>query len=150
MVQTPLRVLLVEDDPTVCRAAERYLTHRGHELVAIAGTCRHALADVRTFDCVLMDVDLPDGNGVDVARQLLERGTTNVVVFFSGTQDQDIRLAASELGTFVAKEAGLHALVKAMETAVVEVNEQALAANGDPVSSRDSEPRLQSGFRRTR
>ena len=66
---TGLRVLLVDDHPDTCAALERLLTLRGHRVTA-AHNMREALvtASHDSFDLLISDVGLPDGNGMDLLR----------------------------------------------------------------------------------
>jgi DNA-binding NarL/FixJ family response regulator len=64
------RTVLVVDDSAAFRATARVLlTARGYEVVGVAEDAASALAAARELrpDCVLLDVNLPDGDGVDVA-----------------------------------------------------------------------------------
>jgi signal transduction histidine kinase len=66
-----LRILLVDDHPDTCAALERLLTLRGHAVVA-AHNMRTALETAArdSFDLLISDVGLPDGNGMDLLRYL--------------------------------------------------------------------------------
>lgn len=68
---TGLRVLLVDDHPDTCAALERLLTLRGHQVTA-AHNMREALvtASHGSFDLLISDVGLPDGNGMDLLRTM--------------------------------------------------------------------------------
>jgi len=68
----PIRVLIVDDDPTFRRTIATVLTARGYEIAGEAGTladARLALARLRP-DAVLLDVNLPDGDGISFAADL--------------------------------------------------------------------------------
>ena len=67
-------VLLVDDDPAFRAIARRMLTSAGLRVIGEAGTvaaARAAAVDLRP-DTALVDVSLPDGNGVMLARVLTE------------------------------------------------------------------------------
>lgn len=142
-----LRLLMVDDDPVVLRAAERFFARRGHDLHG-AGSCAAARSVQGPFDGAVLDLDLGDGHGLDLATELLASGTVPLVVFYSGTSATDARVDASALGTFVSKASGLHALLNAVEASVREAREAALAAGceGSPLPRLD--PRMRSGPRR--
>ncbi|MBM4363388.1 MAG: hypothetical protein FJ104_11955 [Deltaproteobacteria bacterium] len=63
----------------------------------------------------MLDIDLPDGDGVTLAGALLASGRAPRVVFFSGTTDTDLRERAEALGPFVPKEQGYPALALALD-----------------------------------
>ena len=108
-----LRVLVVEDDPTVRRAVARALRHAGHEVV-VAERCDGARGLTQAVDVAVLDLELPDGTGVDFAGELLGLGTTSGVVFFSGAIDPLLLGRASRLGTVVTKGDDLSRLLEAV------------------------------------
>lgn len=68
-------VLLVDDSPLVTEALGILLVETGHR-VATAGSVREALAAARAErpDVLLLDLTLPDGDGLDVLRTLAAEG----------------------------------------------------------------------------
>lgn len=68
-------VLIVDDNPGFGRAAREMLTARGYEVVGHAMTAGEAVRECARLgpDAVLLDVRLPDGNGLTLAETL--RGT---------------------------------------------------------------------------
>jgi DNA-binding NarL/FixJ family response regulator len=63
-------VLVVDDSPAFRTSARMLLQARGYEVVGIAESVAAGLAKARELkpDCVLLDVNLPDGDGVSAAR----------------------------------------------------------------------------------
>ena len=63
----PLRILLVEDHADTQRILSRLLSRLGHE-VELASDVKDGLAHLQnaTFDCLLSDIGLPDGSGLDL------------------------------------------------------------------------------------
>jgi DNA-binding NarL/FixJ family response regulator len=75
------RTVLVVDDSAAFRTSARMLLEaRGYEVVGVASDVASGVAKARELqpDCVLMDVNLPDGDGVAAASQL--NGVTVVLV----------------------------------------------------------------------
>tara|TARA_B100001996_G_C18607947_1_gene572577 strand:- start:77 stop:463 length:387 start_codon:yes stop_codon:yes gene_type:complete len=70
MMQSP-PILLVEDNAIIQRITASDLEWRGHEVV-IAGTAAEALEELngQKFGLILMDVGLPDGNGLDISQTI--------------------------------------------------------------------------------
>jgi CheY-like chemotaxis protein len=77
----PLNILLVEDHPDVARMMEVLLTDLGHG-VRLAGSVREAADAARQgpTDLALTDYSLPDGNGMDVLRELRSAGVNKVIL----------------------------------------------------------------------
>jgi len=139
-----LRVLLVEDDPELARTVERSLAHYGHRTV-VAGSVAATTALTESFDCGILDIDLPDGNGVRLAETLLDRGQIGAVVFFSASSDSEVLADAREVGLFVAKTAGVRELERALAEAVSVAARQ--VAGSEPVTAHPRR-RSKSGTRR--
>jgi DNA-binding response OmpR family regulator len=139
-----LRVLLVEDDPELARTVERSLGHYGHRtVVASSVAATEALSE--SFDCGILDIDLPDGSGVRLAETLLDRGQIGAVVFFSASTDAEVLADAREIGSFVAKTAGVRELERALAEAVSVAARQ--VAGSEPVANHPRR-RTKSGTRR--
>ena len=66
-------VLLVEDDPAISEPLARALGREGYDVRAHA-TGGEALADTRGVDLVVLDLGLPDMDGLDVAREIRAAG----------------------------------------------------------------------------
>jgi two-component system, response regulator RegA len=105
MQSSAQRLLVVEDDVTVARALSRTLARRGFS-VAVARSCAAARALAQRFDVAVLDLDLPDGNGVDLASELISVGRVPSVVFFSGSSDAALLARARRVGTVVMKSNG--------------------------------------------
>ncbi len=73
-VQRALRLLLVEDDPTVAEVLAGLLQAQGHEVVhAMHGLAALSELENAPFDAALLDLDLPGVNGLDLARLIRAR-----------------------------------------------------------------------------
>ena len=139
-----LRVVLVEDDPELARTVERVLARYGH-VTTVASSVAAANALTGSFDCGILDIDLPDGNGVQLAAPMLDGGQVGVDVFYSASTDPSVMADASELGPFVAKSAGINELTRALGEAISEAARQ-VAGSGPPAAP--GPRRSKSGARR--
>ena len=101
-----MRVLLVEDDVRVAGALEAALRRRGYELLR-AGTAAEALA-APPVDLVLLDLGLPDGDGLDVCRELRRRGDVAIIAVTARAEERD-RIAGLRTGAddYVVKPFGI-------------------------------------------
>ncbi|MEX2540002.1 MAG: protein kinase [Actinomycetota bacterium] len=118
----PIRVLLVDDHVLVTQALSAVIDGEPDiEVVGCADTAEQgkALAKSLTPDVVLMDYELPDGDGVSAARGILaERPQTQIVMLTGATSDL-VLMAAIEAGCagFVPKEQAVEEVVAAVRSA---------------------------------
>jgi DNA-binding response OmpR family regulator len=125
-----LRVLLVEDDAVVLRALDRFFQHKGHHVVGVS-TVSAALEAGNGFDAAVLDVDLPDGSGVDLGRELITRQSVLAVIFYSGASREDVPLRASEIGPFVHKAESIYKLYRTVLETAEEARRAAVAAGAE-------------------
>lgn len=92
------RIVVVEDDETLRALLAFCLEQEGHKVMC-AGSAKemHAQLAAGDPDLVLLDLGLPDEDGLVVVRQLRARSATPVMVL-TGNQNQDVLVAALELG----------------------------------------------------
>jgi DNA-binding response OmpR family regulator len=108
-----LRALVVEDDPGIARSMARGLVGAGYE-VQVVGTGAQALAAARA-DVVLLDLGLPDMDGVEVCRGLRQRGDAAIIVVTARGEEGD-RVVALDEGAddYLVKPFGLAELLARM------------------------------------
>jgi DNA-binding response OmpR family regulator len=111
-----MRVLLVEDDLRVAAALESALRRRGYETQR-ASTAAEALA-APPVDLVLLDLGLPDRDGIEVCRELRRRGDVAIIAVTARSDERD-RVAGLRTGAddYVVKPFGLaelHARIEAV------------------------------------
>jgi DNA-binding response OmpR family regulator len=92
------KVLVVDDEPKIVQLARDYLEHAGFAVV-VAHDGKAALATARAHkpDLVVLDLGLPELDGLDVARML--RGESNVpIVMLTGRSEESDKLVGLEIG----------------------------------------------------
>jgi len=140
-----LRVILVEDDPELARTVERVLARYGHVTAVAPSIAAAERLGQQSFDCGILDIDLPDGSGVALATRMLDAGQVGAVVFYSASTDADVVAEAREIGPFVPKSAGTRELERALAEAVSCAARQ--VAGGGPTGAPGLR-RKKSGLRR--
>ncbi len=109
------RVLVVDDEPSFRRGVARLLRHEGAH-VEMAESGREAvdlLSGPHAFDLVVLDSDLPEGDGPSALRRLHQSGWRSVPVLgMSGHKNGEALLEAGA-GTFLAKPFTREALLRA-------------------------------------
>ena len=105
-----MRILLVEDDDSIAQPLTDGLRREGFT-VERAATGAEALA-AEPADLVLLDLRLPDIDGLDVCRQLRERSEMPIIVVTARGEESD-RVVGLELGAddYVVKPFGLRELI---------------------------------------
>jgi DNA-binding NarL/FixJ family response regulator len=101
-------LLVVDDDPTFRRLARRLLGAYGLEVVGEVGTVAEALpmAESTRPTGALVDVELPDGNGFELAAQLVLLPWRPQVIITSAQADSGFSKRAEQAGAaaFVLKD----------------------------------------------
>ncbi len=80
-------VLLVEDDPAISEPLARAFGREGYEVRA-HGTARGALNEVGAADLIVLDLGLPDMDGLDVAREIRSRGLDTPILILTARTDE--------------------------------------------------------------
>jgi two-component system, OmpR family, KDP operon response regulator KdpE len=114
------RVLAIDDDPQILRALRINLRVRGYEVdTAASGAQALAVAGVHPPDLVILDLGLPDMDGVQVIEGL--RGWTTVpIIVLSGRAESTDKVQALDAGAddYVTKPFGIDELLARMRAAV--------------------------------
>ncbi len=113
------RVFLVDDHEIVRRGiAELVDAERDLEVVGEAGDVRQALARIPATrpDVAVLDVRLPDGNGIDLCREILSREPSIVCLILTAYDDDEAVRSAVLAGAagYVVKDVRGQALVEAI------------------------------------
>ena len=97
----PVDILMVDDDRVDRLAIRRAIEQSGLAVIVDeAQEAKEAIAKVekRTYDCLLLDHDLPGTSGTELARQLRTRGNMTPIVLITGQQNEELLQAAVEAG----------------------------------------------------
>jgi len=132
----PLRVVIVDDHALLRMGTRQMLSgEEDIEVVAEAKDAAEALVavDATNPDIVLIDIRLPDRNGIEVARVIVEEHPTTRVIILSAYDDEDYVRAAMEAGVsgYLLKTMPGDELVRAVRAAAlgVMVLDSAMTAN---------------------
>jgi DNA-binding response OmpR family regulator len=108
---TPIHdLLLVEDDLLLARALQRALLARGIQARHVA-RCATAHALCGPYKVGVFDLDLPDGDGVELAQRLMRAGIVHHVVFYTACAHPSRLASAGAIGAVFAKSKQLGSLM---------------------------------------
>jgi len=113
----PKKILVVDDEPEVRQLMEHFLTERGYE-VRIAENGRLALAALDTFmaDVVLLDMHMPEMDGLETLKRLAVRSPSLPVIMVTVNDDVETTTYLLQMGAadYVPKPFNLDYLEQAI------------------------------------
>lgn len=121
-----MKVLIIEDDASLLEIIKRALLEE-HYVVELAEDYRTAIQKINdySYDCILLDIMLPDGSGMDVLKQLKKRGKKDSVIIISAKDSIEDKVLGLEIGAddYLSKPFHL-AELKARIRSVIRRNQQ--------------------------
>ena len=113
------RCILADDHPAIVDAVSRFLEEVEEvELVGRATDGGHALQLIQDLapDVAVLDIRMPEPNGIEIARRLSQARSETAVILYTGTGDRAVLLEALDAGArgFLLKEAPLEDLARAI------------------------------------
>jgi two-component system OmpR family response regulator len=121
-----MRILVVEDDPLISKALSRVLTKEGYAIdIANTGGSALELAAQHSYDAIVLDVVIPEPNGIEVCKTLRAMGTWSPVLMLTGLVGTGAKVEGLDAGAddYLAKPfappellARLRALIRRQST----------------------------------
>lgn len=94
-----MRLLLVEDEPEIQSFVKQSLIEAGYEVdTAADGSAAIQLASTQVYDGLIVDLGLPDQDGIDLILQLRRSGVSSPVLILSARRSVDDRVKGLEQG----------------------------------------------------
>ena len=116
-----MKILIVEDEEGLRESIEEYFTEAGN-ICETAASYQSALAKVNMYryDCILLDITLPGGNGLEILKSLKDNNHPDGVLIISAKNSLDDRLEGLNIGAddYLVKPFHLSEL-KARVTAII-------------------------------
>jgi len=99
--RSPARVLVVEDEPQLGSLYAAYLEREGIDpQIVDSGTAALAAAADKAYDVVLLDINLPDMNGLEVLRSLAGRANGPTVIVITALGSINLAVEAMRAGAY--------------------------------------------------
>ncbi len=96
-----IRILLVDDERELIDYMSKRLTKKGHQVQAVtSGSRALALAQDQTFDVAVLDLKMPEMDGIEVLRQLSDLQPTLKVVMLTGHGSVESALESGRYDAF--------------------------------------------------
>ncbi len=94
-----MKILIIEDEQDIALSIKDYLKPNGVQCETAYNT-EDAIAKIHHFDydCILLDLNLPDGDGFDILKELKHNHKTDGVIVISAKENLETRLEAFNLG----------------------------------------------------
>ncbi len=148
-----MKILIIEDEMELCKSIVTYLKSEQH-VCDIASDYKSAISKVETFeyDCILLDISLPDGNGLDVLKELKANKQSDGVIIISARNAVEDKITGLNLGAddYLQKpfhlselNARISSLVRRLKfggNKLITINEltidlvkKSIAVNGEPI-----------------
>ncbi|REC45261.1 response regulator transcription factor [Chryseobacterium pennipullorum] len=94
-----MKILIVEDEPVLARSISEYLSEENY-LCESAGRFSEAMEKINLFqyDCIVLDLMLPDGNGLCILQELKRQQKQDGVIIISAKDALDDKIEGLRLG----------------------------------------------------
>jgi DNA-binding NtrC family response regulator len=133
------RVLLVDDEDRLRLTLTKMLASEGLEVTAMAGG-RQALAELaaRPYDVVLLDIRMPEMDGITTLREIKKLGCDVEVIVLTGHASLDAALEIIQLGAYdyLMKPCPLEEMLLKIDAAFEKKLERGKSASPQPAGSR--------------
>jgi DNA-binding response OmpR family regulator len=94
-----VKILIIEDEKELSKSILSYLESQ-HYMCETAESCDAALnkTDYYDYDCIILDITLPDGSGLEILRELQRNKKTDGVIIISAKNSTDDKILGLQLG----------------------------------------------------
>jgi len=124
-MNSPIKISVIEDDAMMVIAIKTVFEEdRNFSIVSTSSTASAGLIDVKNVqpDVILLDLGLPDANGLDIAKQVIDELSIPVIIFTSSKEEKEVKQAFSIGAKGYCVKGGSIEQLKAAVTTVSEGN----------------------------
>ncbi|MEM7750718.1 MAG: response regulator [Pseudomonadota bacterium] len=114
------QIVIVDDDDAVRDSLKVLLETEDYQTQTYSDATTFLAASLNETQCILLDVRLPDGDGIDILQKLVDRGTQARTIIMTGHGDVPMAVKAMRIGAsdFVEKPFEPDEMLQAIERAV--------------------------------
>ena len=121
-----MKILIVEDEPELKDTVQKFLEAE-HFIVEYAENYSGGLEKIISYeyDCILLDIMLPDGNGIDLLKEIKKMHKKDPVIILSAKDSVDDKVAGLEIGAddYLAKPFHLAELMARIKSVIRRKNQ---------------------------
>lgn len=127
------KILIIEDDPAIAEGLKTFLMQQHFDVVTgSTGEAGFKKAKEETCDLIILDLILPDMDGVDICRSLRQDGINTPILMLTGKKEEIDKVLGLEIGAddYVTKPfssmellARIHALLRRSTSIIKEIDE---------------------------
>jgi FixJ family two-component response regulator len=113
-------VFVVDDDPGMLRGLKRLLRQNGYDsLLFLSVEAFENHNDFESAICIILDINLTDGSGIELRHRLKAAGIPVPVVYITGNDNPAVRMAALQSGclAYLEKPFSAKSLIEPLERA---------------------------------
>ncbi|MCD1116720.1 response regulator transcription factor [Chryseobacterium turcicum] len=94
-----MKILIIEDEKELAQSVAEYLSEENY-LCSFATNFREAIDKIENheYDCIILDIMLPDGNGLEILQELKKQNKQDGVIIVSAKNAVDDRVNGLQLG----------------------------------------------------
>ncbi|MGC3946715.1 MAG: response regulator transcription factor [Chryseolinea sp.] len=133
------RILLIEDDPTINQNIRDALVREGYDVqIAFDGLLGERILRKDTFDCVILDLNIPGKNGYDICRDFRKLNTTTPIIILTAFDEIEDKVMGYESGAddYLTKPFYMQELVLRIQS-LLRRNTNASESTTGPISAGD-------------
>lgn len=99
LVSKKMKILIIEDEPLLAQSIQQFLQSAGNTCdIADRFESAWMKIGVYQYDCILVDITLPDGNGLDIVKELRSKQSKAGIIIISAKNALDDRINGLHLG----------------------------------------------------
>jgi len=122
-----MKILIIEDEPALLETVKHFLQGEKY-IVETANNYRLALERIGTYDydCILLDIMLPDGSGIDLLKEIKALSKKDAVIILSAKDSVEDKVLGLDLGAddYLAKPFSLMELHSRIKSAIRRNNQK--------------------------